>query len=1298
MQGIAAKVRRSSSSLMEDAQRMMFGSTINERPRPFTRLVTWESMVVVMCALVLSIVFGFFIHQSFHSRMSNGLMVAYDAHDDAHDNVQRNNFPHREADSVGMQGSVRVRRLEAPTIKPRMSRTRKHKTTEGQTTTQQDIEYKKTRRPSAQHRVPEKQKSFDEKLKKLKKKKKNKAAKALKPKTIPSTTETSNEPMKGLKPSGISNHLLCFMSENATDKMQMPAEYCTHLVYKDMTLSKQSHTFVPVKNGTGFDEFMSLRERFVTTKFVVSLSAAMVRELLDYTDRDEHSLAAISTQLAKWISQNELNGVAFSGQLITSTRHKSMMTVLKNIQDALRQLGEPKPVLIFSGYASHDQYSQKIMLDRSKDYLRIVDIFVIETHYHEEEQFCRLVYPSIFVRVDDTPSSIPVKSALLWMEMVKEDDSLNGTHNMCFSLDMSTMSFDVAANSRPTVGGWCTGRKWLNYGQMCGSNMWVTPDEDRVALSTSRRKPQTWLSYDSEDAIVKKVGRAMDVFHGVCVAVFHVDHDDSAAICDGLKRFPRLQAIREVQKHHVEKEFYGDQKKPPPRYEDRERSNTLPTEPAVLCIAGDLLSDMDHYPTEHCTHLIYRDMIFFSEHKWFMPKEDEQSFKQFKELRTKTSLPLLVGVSAEHLSDFYARLWRNPPKMGHFARSAIEWLNLQGFDGIALLDQEVKANEIGKRYFPIVKRLHDEFARVKRKLLIVVGLSVTDHEKTAEDVAEHLEEIARYSDYLILETHRVKRQGQCRLSLPSSFLEDGALTTSVPIRTALAWMRILHVENETAAQLCISFNMAALNYKMRKGDNTTCKNERWSNFRDVCSSKEGYQAPVHVDGALSTYRANQNAWQTYDEEETLREKVERAVTLYPRLCVAAFYLEYEDSMGLCRPKFARLSEIAQTLRRGPVENLVELKPPINDADSRARHGGEETTPNHEEERKAPSHNLICVMTEKTSVKEQFPAEACDFVVFMDLTYNGQEDKLVPKANGSGFELFSAMAANGTGNHLVAVSHEDIRECIDKWKDPLALSHFVITTSSWITKNKFDGLAFLGLVVANDRFPTLHKMLQKFHESFKENRPRSLLLMFGIQVQNYRASPVELLQNLQKIVKVVDYTILETHHSRPSTTCNALLPTSFREYSDLSDNLPVVTALDWTNQLQKGVEPTPNLCFSLNLASLHYTLKTTTTHVGAPCDSEHLIPYNKTCTRSDWVGPIQDERAIAVYHYRNNEWQSFLTPDSITKMMRLALKVNPSVCVAAYYVDYEDYQGMCKLNQTFPRLTAVRHVLDQVRTR
>ncbi|KAL3204540.1 hypothetical protein MRX96_011543 [Rhipicephalus microplus] len=195
-----------------------------------------------------------------------------------------------------------------------------------------------------------------------------------------------------------------------------------------------------------------------------------------------------------------------------------------------------------------------------------------------------------------------------------------------------------------------------------------------------------------------------------------------------------------------------------------------------------LLTDMDHYPTEHCTHLIYRDMIFFSEHKWFMPKEDEQSFNQFKELRTKTSLPLLVGVSAEHLSDFYARLWRNPPKMGHFARSAIEWLNLQGFDGIALLDQEVKSTDIARRYFPIVKRLHDEFSNVKRKLLIVVGLSVTDHEKTAEDVAEHLEDLARYSDYLILETHRIKRQGQCKLSLPSSFLE-GRCTHDLPFQS-----------------------------------------------------------------------------------------------------------------------------------------------------------------------------------------------------------------------------------------------------------------------------------------------------------------------------------------------------------------------------------------------------------------------------------------------------------------------------------------------------------------------------------
>ncbi|EEC06214.1 hypothetical protein IscW_ISCW024246, partial [Ixodes scapularis] len=46
-------------------------------------------------------------------------------------------------------------------------------------------------------------------------------------------------------------------------------------------------------------------------------------------------------------------------------------------------------------------------------------------------------------------------------------------------------------------------------------------------------------------------------------------------------------------------------------------------------------------------------------------------------------------------------------------------------------------------------------------------------------------------------------------------------------------------------------------------------------------------------------------------------------------------------------------------------------------------------------------------------------------------------------------------------------------------------------------------------------------------------------------------------------------------------------------------------------------------------------------------------------------------------------------------MRLVLKVNPSVCVAAYFVDYEDYRGDCIKDKPFPRLSAVRRILDQV---
>ncbi|CAN8018165.1 unnamed protein product, partial [Ixodes persulcatus] len=135
-------------------------------------------------------------------------------------------------------------------------------------------------------------------------------------------------------------------------------------------------------------------------------------------------------------------------------------------------------------------------------------------------------------------------------------------------------------------------------------------------------------------------------------------------------------------------------------------------------------------------------------------------------------------------------------------------------------------------------------------------------------------------------------------------------------------------------------------------------------------------------------------------------------------------------------------------------------------------------------------------------------------------------------------------------------------------------------------------------------------VQKFHEAFKENGSRTLLLMFGMQLKAFKSSVEEFLANLQHISKVVDYTILETHHFRPAPTCNLLMPNSFRVYTDLADTLPIITALDWAKQLQSLVVPPPNVCFSLNLAALHYELKSTSIRIGAPCQSETLVRYNQ----------------------------------------------------------------------------------------
>ncbi|KAM7308356.1 hypothetical protein ISCGN_011990 [Ixodes scapularis] len=857
------------------------------------------------------------------------------------------------------------------------------------------------------------------------------------------------------------------------------------------------------------------------------------------------------------------------------------------------------------------------------------------------------------------------------MEMVREEDDLSSTSKMCFSLSLVTLSFDLTENARPTAGSWCTGRHWINYGDMCSGNAWLVPQEDSTVLSTSRQKGRNWISYDSEFAIKEKVNRAMEVLHGVCVAAYNVDQDDNEAHCDGVTRFPRLQAIRDVQ-----------------------------TSAVLICIVGELTSEQDRYPTDHCTHIIYKDMVFFGEHKSFRPKEKEHGFRAFKQLGAQSKAQLLIALDPQEVADFYMPLWRNPKKLGHFTRSAAEWLNTYGFDGIAILDQNAASIADVKRFLPVVKRIFDVFDRQDRKLSIVLGLNLEEHTNTPENVAEAFEDIATYVDYLIIQTHHM-RSTPCNVSLTSAFLEHEALSSTVPVRTAISWMRILHVENETNVKLCFSLNMATVTFKTRdSGDGTVCKSERWSNYRDSCLTAEGFKDPVKVQGSLSLYRSSKNSWQTFENEDTVREKVERAVTLYPGVCVAAFYVEHEDSTGTCAPRFSRVAEISKALKRGPVLNLKELVPPkaLNNVSlPRGRVGGAKNDQGTDQplNRTLRPHNLICIMSENTNEREQYPEKLCDFVVYMDLSYNGQEDKLVPKGNGSGFALFTSLVQQRAGNHLVAVSHDDIRECMDKWKDPMSLSHFVVTTTAWIIKNKFDGLAFLDLLVITDQMPAILKMLQKFHEAFKENGSRTLLLMFGMQVKAFKSSVEEFLANLQHISKVVDYTILETHHSRPAPTCNLLMPNSFREYTDFADTLPIITALDWAKQLQSLVVPPPNVCFSLNLAALHYELKSKSIQIGAPCQSETLVRYNQTCKGQDWAGPVLDDKSVAAFRYRGNQWQSFQNEDSITKMMRLVLKVNPSVCVAAYFVDYEDYRGDCIKDKPFPRLSAVRRILDQV---
>ncbi|XP_064473625.1 uncharacterized protein LOC135388172 isoform X2 [Ornithodoros turicata] len=1247
------------------------------------RYLSWEAMLVILCGIVLSLVFAFFIHSAIHtkSRPSLGALDGSQSIDNELGDWPSNEYERMHAKKEHFDDAT-FEVAQPPKMKP-----------------------KETKDHRAQQKPHKQQHGY---MVTFPKRPTRESPKADTSSAAPERPFEDREPPVGsLAPKRVLNHLVCVLSSNVTASSQLPREQCTHLVYNDITYEKHAKRFAPTINSSGFVAFMKLREQAATLKLVVGLNGQFFRNLSDTVEKNAAGVQALAQEMVTWLTLNELSGIALTGQLIMSSRHHLIVKTLRIFHEALQAVGEPKPILLYGGYVATLQYPEKMIMGRLKEIGSVTDLLVIESHYHEEEQFCKIVYPSVYVKIGDYPASIPIKTAMIWMEMLKEDRPSKNSTNMCFSLSMATLSFDVTLDDHTVPGTWCQGRKWINYGSMCTSKTWVVPEEDTTVLSTFRRKKHNWVSYDSDYAIREKVGRAMDVFHGVCVAVYHVDHDDNEGLCTEQTIFPRLSSIREVQKNHVDREYFGIEKKPVPLSHDRERSKEVPPNNTLICVVSEFPTDLDHYPTEFCTHVVYRDVVFFSEHRWFLPKEHEHGFHAFMQLASRTHAQLFIGLDSQQLPDFYIPVWRDPSKQGHFSRSAVHWLNAHGLDGIALLDQHVSSSSVVKKYFPLVKRLRQEFERSERKLSIMVGMSLKDYASTPEDIAEALEDITSVSDYLIIETHYMKPSTPCRVTLPSTYLEHDVLSTTTPVRTAVSWMKLLSVENQTSATLCVSLSMAAINFRIRSpSDNVTCKLEKWVNFRETCSTGENYEPTAKFADAITAYRKNKNTLQAFENEETIREKVERVVSLFPKACVAAFHVEYEDSLGQCHSKFSRLATIEATLKRGPNPNLRDLKPRRKDLgpggiDTRGRIGkpDDESPTSTTRNPATRPHNLICVMSDNTTEKSQFPDKLCDFIVYNDLTYDGQLDKLIPKNNGSGLQIFSSIAEHQAGNHLVAVSQEDISGCLEKWKDALALSHFVITTTAWVRKNKFDGLAFLNQRVPPSDMPTILKMLHKFHEAFKESRPRSLLLMFGAQISNpHNASFVkEYLHNLEQIAKVADYTIVETHH-QASQPCRTHLPNAFRAYNEKADNVPVVTALDWIKNLQQSVSPTPAVCYSLSLASLLYTTSNAEgSEVGVPCVHETLTRYNQTCRRNDWSHPVKVESALSSYQHKGDQWESFQPEEAVTKMLRLAVKINPTACVAAYMVDYEDNAGICERGKTFPRLGAMRSVLDQLRT-
>lgn len=350
--------------------------------------------------------------------------------------------------------------------------------------------------------------------------------------------------------------------------------------------------------------------------------------------------------------------------------------------------------------------------------------------------------------------------------------------------------------------------------------------------------------------------------------------------------------------------------------------------------------------------------------------------------------------------------------------------------------------------------------------------------------------------------------------------------------------------------------------------------------------------------------------------------------------------------------------------------------------------------------RSSARELVCIVTEMTTQQDQYPKSYCTHLIYSDVVYDPKHRKFLATKNDKSFELFKRNQRVTNMSHLVALNpHQTLNVYLNGLTDIEVQWYFVQMIESLMNDYQLDGVAFIGIELSLDNVQQFSRVLDRLKEALKKKPSRQFFqLVFGGFITDLDNDPAEIANRIRVIAEEVDIFIIETHYQRPLPLCKTVFPTAFNNYGSFTPSVPINTGLNWLKALvlPRTTKGRNSVCMSLSMVALLFKISGTVDHLqpGNACFEEIWMNYAETCIGHGWSNVKTHPSAMSSFRHKIKFWQSFDTDITVTRKVDLILDQANKTCFAAYYVDYEDYYGMCQGKVAFPRLKAIRDLLNK----